>query len=93
MKKLSIRHWAMIGIGVQFLALIRCLAEIWRLRYTEGPNFSLERALDFVNGGLMAAVFCLIAVLLFFFGKFKWAVAVAVLTVVCLFIYKMAFMR
>jgi hypothetical protein len=48
---------AQIGIGVQFAALIRCLGEFYRLKYTLGPAFTIARVEPFILGSLVTAIF------------------------------------
>jgi hypothetical protein len=88
-RRWTAEHWARVGITIQFLALVRTLAEIYRLRHAAGGTMEFVRAEPYVGGGIIAAVLCWIAVTLYFFRRFRASVAVAVLTVVVLLAFKL----
>jgi hypothetical protein len=88
LSRLSSQRLAQIGIGVQFLALIRTLAEYFRLQYVYGPELQLTTVAPFVTGGLLAAVFTAVAVFCYFIGKYSLVVWVAAITIVALLAYK-----
>jgi hypothetical protein len=79
---------ARIAIAIQFLALVRTLGEVWRLRYVRGPALRLDDVLPYVTGGIIAAVFCWIGVTLYFFQRTRAVIAVAVLMVGTMLAYK-----
>lgn len=83
---LSRRHIAGIGIAAQFLALIRILAEYLRLFGRQELTPAAGRI--WVIGALITAVLTFAAVTSFFFRRYAVAIAVAILTVVVLLIYK-----
>jgi hypothetical protein len=88
------RRWtaeraARIVITIQFLALVRTLAEVYRLRAAAGGRLTFEQAQPYVAGGLIAAVFCWVSVTLYFFGKHRACVGVAVAQVVVMIAYKL----
>ena len=78
------QRWAQAGITIQFLALVRCLGEVYRLRGLRGGALALEDVQPFIAGALVAAVLCWAAVTLYFFGRHRAAAAVAALTVAAL---------
>ncbi|HEX2202341.1 MAG TPA: hypothetical protein VHG91_03545 [Longimicrobium sp.] len=80
---------AQVGISIQLLACIRTLSEYFRLKQVQGAAFSPAAAEPYVVGGIIAAVFCWAAVLLYFARRPRGSVAVAALTVVVLFAYKL----
>jgi hypothetical protein len=84
---------AQVGICVQFLALVRSLAEVFRLRYVQGPALSVATVAPYVGGGLLAAVLTWIAVVCYFAGRDRAAVGVAVLTIVALLVVKIVLIR
>jgi hypothetical protein len=86
---LTRERWAKIGITIQFLALVRILAEYFRLKYVQGPRFSLALAEPFITGALLDALLCWLAVTLFFFRRYGSSLVVAVATVIVLFLYKL----
>jgi hypothetical protein len=77
-------RWGKIGIAVQFLALVRMLGEVYRLRWLRGPGVTLSDVQPFILGALVTAVLCGAAVALSFFGRWRAAAGVAVLNVVVL---------
>lgn len=80
---------ARIGITVQFLALVRTLAEYFRLKHVRLGHFTLSSGEPYVTGALIAAVLCWLAVTLYFFHRYRAATAVAAATVVILLAYKL----
>lgn len=75
---------ARIGIGAQFAALIRCLGEFYRFKYTLGPAFTLARVEPFILGSLLTAIFLLGAVLSYFWYRYVLATFFAVANVLAL---------
>ena len=86
--RLTREQWAKIGITVQFLALVRTLGEYFRLKYTHGAQLSLARVEPFVTGALLSALLCWLAVVLFFFRRYRSAFVVSAATVLVLLIYR-----
>jgi len=84
-------RWAQIGISVQFLIVVRTLAEIFRLRHVEGAGLSVAAAMPYVGGALIAAGCCWAAVILYFFRRYTLSAALALATVLGLVAYKVAF--
>ena len=81
-------RWAKLGITIQFLALVRCLGEVYRLRWLRGDALGLADVQPFIAGALVAAVLCWAAVTLFFFARYRATLAVAALTVAALVVLK-----
>ena len=82
--RVSSRAAAKGAILLQFAALIRCLAEYFRLKWALGSDFTLHRYEPFVIGGLVAAIGALIAVLLYFAEKYGLAAVTAAVTIASL---------
>jgi hypothetical protein len=82
-------RWAQLGITIQFLALVRCLAEVYRLRWLRGDALRLADVQPFIAGALVAAVLCWLAVTLFFFARYRASIATAALTVAALIAVKL----
>ena len=78
---------------MQFLALVRSLAEVFRLRHVQGPALDVATAVPYVGGALLAAVLTWIAVLCYFAGRDRAAVGVAGLTILALLGVKIALIR
>lgn len=84
---------ARIAIVVQFAALIRCLAEYFRLKHLLGPAFSVTRVEPFVLGALLTSVFELAAVLAYFAERLRLVLAIAAMNVAVLLVVKFFFLR
>ena len=78
---------------MQFLALVRSLAEVFRLRYVQGPALSVATVVPYVGGALLAALLTWIAVLCYFAGRDRAAVGVTGLTIVALLVVKIVLIR
>jgi hypothetical protein len=83
-------RWAQIGITIQFLIVVRSLAEIYRLRHFHPAAFSAAVAMPYVGGALIAAVCCWTGVIFYFFRRYTLAAWLALATVVLLLGYKVA---
>jgi hypothetical protein len=81
-------RWAQIAITVQFLIVVRTLAEFFRLRHVIGANFSTAVAAPYVGGALIAACSCWAGVMLYFFRRHTLSAWIALATVVILLVYK-----
>lgn len=88
-RRWTAERWARVAITIQFLALVRTMSEVYRLRWAAGGRLSFEQAQPYVAGGLIAAVFCWTAVTLYFFRHFRMCVAVAAAMVVIMIAYKL----
>ena len=62
-------RFAQVGIGVQFLALIRTLAEVFRIKAFAPERYSLPAVEPFVTGALIAAVLAAVSLGLYFWGR------------------------
>jgi len=82
------RTWARIGIVVQFLALLRILAQYLWLEAHSAAAFTAASGHPWVVGALLTATLALATVLLYFGGRFRAAAAVAGLTVAVLLVYR-----
>ncbi|HEX8691073.1 MAG TPA: hypothetical protein VF746_01425 [Longimicrobium sp.] len=85
-------RWAQAGITIQFLALVRILAEYFRLKHVQGGRLPLAVVDDYVAGALIAAALCWLAVVLYFLRRHRGALAASVLSVAVLLAYKLLFM-
>lgn len=77
----------------QFAALVRILAEYFRLRHVRGATLTLAAVDPWVVGALTTAVLCWVAVTLYFFERHRAVVALAVATVVVLLAFKYVIFR
>ncbi len=83
-------RWAQLGITIQFLIVVRTLAEIFRLRHFQGTGFSVATAMPYVGGALIAACAGWLGVTLYFFRRYALAAWLALATVLGLLAYKIA---
>ena len=81
--------WARIGITIQFLALVRALGEVLRLDWVQGGRLAYAAAEPYVVGGIIAAVMCWAAVTLYFFRRFRVALAVSIASIPVLIAWKL----
>ena len=82
---------AIIGISIQFLALMRNLGEVYRVRWMAGPWVQVDPVLPYVTGAIIAAALCWVSVLLYAAGRYVLSVIGAVATVAALVFYKLVF--
>jgi hypothetical protein len=81
---------AQMAICVQFLALVRTLAEFFRLQYVEGPTLTVATVAPYVGAGLLCALLTWTGVLCYFCGRDRAAIGVASVTILALLIVKVA---
>jgi len=81
---------AQFGICVQFLALVRTLAEFFRLEHVEGLTLRVATVAPYVGGGLLAALLTWTGVLCYFCGRDRAAIGVAGVTLLALLAVKIA---
>jgi hypothetical protein len=82
---------AQIGICVQFLALVRTLAEFFRLEHVV-PGVHVATVAPYVGAGLLAALLTWAGVLCYFTGRDRAAFGVAGVTILALVIVKFTVM-
>lgn len=88
--RMSAQRGAVIGVFIVFLALVRTLAEIHRLRAVRGPGFVLADALPYVTGATIAAVGAWVAVGSFMWKRYGLAIAAVSVTILGMLAYKVA---
>ena len=79
---------AKLSISAQFLPLVRCLAEYFRLKLVAGPAFAPASAEPFILCALVAALVCWLSVLLYFAGWFRAVLLATVLLLAILIAMK-----
>jgi predicted lipid-binding transport protein (Tim44 family) len=79
---------AQAGISVQFLALVRTLGEYFRLKYVHGAAPPPAMTEPLITGALITSICAGLAVGLYFAGKYKATVGVAMATVLILLGFK-----
>ncbi len=88
--RVTTERWAQIGITIEFLIVVRTLAEFFRLRHIQGTNFSTTVAALYIGGALIAACSCWGGVTLYFFRRYAVSAWLALATVVTLLVYRIA---
>src|SRR5262250_679591 len=86
----AVHRLAQLGICVQFLALVRTLAEFFRLEHVDGPSLRVATVAPFVGAGLFTTLLTWTAVLCYFAGRDRTAIGVAGATIVAPLIVKIA---
>ena len=89
LRRWSIKRTAVIGIAAQFLALIRTLAEVFRVKHFDAARYTLSGVEPFVGAALFTAVLVGVAVAVFAIGRYRIALTIAALNVAALFVYKL----
>lgn len=88
MAHISARRLSELAITGLFLALIRTLAEYYRLRYVRGTALGLAEVAPYITGGLMASLGAWAAVVAYFVGRYRVATGIVVAVVVAMVVYK-----
>jgi uncharacterized membrane protein len=88
MARISARRLSELAITGLFLALIRTLAEYYRLRYVRGTALALADVAPYLTGGLIAALGAWTAVVAYFVGRYRVATGIVVAVVVAMLVYK-----
>jgi len=86
----TVHRLAQLGICVQFLALVRTLAEFFRLEHVGGPSLRIATVAPYVGAALLTALLTWTAVLCYFADRDRAAIGVAEATIVALLIVKIA---
>ena len=84
--QLTPQRFAQVAIAVEFLAAVRTLAEIYRLR--GGLGFTLDAAMPYLTGAFIALGFVAVSLLCYFAGRARSAGLFAVVMIVVLVAYK-----
>ena len=90
LSRLSIQRWVQLGIMLEFLVLVRTLAEYFRLRYRLGPTVGLAAFAPFVPPLLAGTIATWVTVLSYFAGRYRIALALWLATLLSLLVYKVA---
>lgn len=86
------RKISIIATVIIFLALIRCVAEPFRLQYYSVKALNFVDIKPFLIGSLVTSLALLIMTILSFFGKYKIIIATCILTIAILFVIKGVYM-
>ena len=88
----SVRRSAVVSITAQFLALVRILGEVFRIKYFDVAQYTLVGLEPFIGAALFTAVLVALAVATFALGRERIALTIGVFNIVGLFVYKVGFM-
>jgi len=92
LRRWSIRRFAVFGIAAQFLALIRTLGEVFRLKYFDAARYTVAGLEPFIRAALFTSVLIAFAVGTFAMTRYRIALTIAVVNVAGLFVYRIFFM-
>lgn len=84
----ALKRWAMLALGAQFAALIRILAEYFRLRALHGNQLNLLRVDPWIEAALLTSALIVAATFPIFFERYKLTIALGVVTVLALLLFK-----
>jgi hypothetical protein len=89
LRKLVTAHGlAQAGIILELAVTARTLAEIYRLHFEQGTAFTLDAALPWIGGALIALGFTTVSILLFFVGRNRQVAVTALAMIPILIAYK-----
>jgi hypothetical protein len=91
MSQSAVRRSAVVGVTAQFLALVRILSEVFRIKYFDAAHYTLRDLEPFIGAALFTAVFVALAVATLALRRERIALTIAIFNVVALFVYKVAF--
>ena len=92
MSQWPVRRSAVVGVTAQFLALVRILSEVFRIKYFDVAHYTLRELEPFIGAALFTAVLVAVAVATLALRRERIALTIAIFNVVALFVYKVAFM-
>ena len=88
MKHLTPPLLARLGAGILLLIVIRALGEVFRLEFVQGEALTIEAIRPFIVGALAAALALAMALLANWADRPRLSMAITLLTILALFIYK-----
>ena len=91
--RLDAKRIAALGLTAQFLALIRTLGEVYRIRHFSPAGYSLANIEPFVGAALFTACVLGLSVAAFSVGRHRTAATIAAANIAALLVYKVAFME
>jgi hypothetical protein len=90
MLRITARRSSELAIMVLFLALIRTLAEYYRLKHVHGTQLVLAEVAPYITGALIAALGAWAAVAAYFFGRYRLSAGVVAVAIGLMLTYKIA---
>ena len=88
----SERRLAAAGITAQFLALIRTLSEVFRIKHFMPDRYALPAIEPMVGAALFTAALVAVAVAASAIGRHRTALTIAAANIAALFAYRVIFM-
>jgi hypothetical protein len=89
----SAERSAQAGIILLFIVIVRSLAEYFRLEHAYGYALPRQILNEYVGGALIAVVATAICVMFYFARRYRSVVALVVVTIVALLVYKLRYIR
>lgn len=86
------KNLALVSVAVVFMALIRTLAECFRMEYAMQREITLSELRPFIYAAMVASVTLFTMTLLMFRQRYTWIIVSAVTTIVCFVIIKMIYL-
>lgn len=83
---------ARIATIIIYLALIRCISEVFRLNYYSETAITFKEIQPFIVGALISAVALLLMTLFSFWAKPKAIIIISILTIILLLVTKKIYM-
>lgn len=79
---------ARVAIVIVLIALIRSIAEFFRLAYIHNNALTIEQIKPFMVGSIVAAVGCLAMTIFSFYAKNKIVIAISLFTIASMLLVK-----
>jgi hypothetical protein len=88
--RISSRRLAQVLIAGVLIALLRSLAEFFRLRQVRGSSLALDDVAPYIVGGIIAGTGALAGVIAYFATRYRLAAVFAAVTILTMLAYKVA---
>lgn len=79
---------AKVTIIVIFVALVRMIAECFRLQHYSTTNLSFDQIKPFLIGTLICSISTFSMAILFFYQKYKTIISISILTIISLLVVR-----
>jgi hypothetical protein len=89
---MTLQRFALAGIGIIWLVVVRSLGEFFRLQYVQGDALTVAAVTPYVASALFAAAALAVAGTCYLGARYRTSMAVTVMTVLVLLVYKVAIM-
>ncbi len=89
--KLDKERISRFSMIIVFLALIRIIAEFFRLDHTLQGQLTIDQFKPYMAGAMLCAVSCFVMTILSFYSRHVWITAIAALTIIGLLVLKFVY--